>query len=167
LRCALTTVVAGAIVATGCTGGSDTTAADGRPARVVDRHVIAVGSGPYDVLWAFGSAWVSDTEGRGHVLAVVSRRRARPELLELVGGRVQRRWAMPRRDVVGIAANRSGIWVRSSQRGSSEISALTRTGDLRPVAHVGAHALGFAAGPRARWTVDYRRGTATILTLGP
>jgi hypothetical protein len=104
---------------------------------------------------------------RGHVLAVVSQRRARPELLELGGGTVLRRWTMPRRDVVGIAANRSGIWVRSSRlRGSSEISALTRTGTLRPVAHIGAHTLGFAAGPHALWTVNYLRGTATILVLG-
>jgi hypothetical protein len=103
---------------------------------------------------------------RGHVLAVVSRRRARPELLAIGGGRVLRRWALPRRDVVGIAANRRGIWVRSSHRGSSEITVLTRTGDLRPVARVEAHALGLAAGPGALWTVNYRRGTATILAIG-
>jgi hypothetical protein len=311
------TAVAGAILVAGCTGGSDTTTADSRPTEVVDRRVIAVGSGPYDVLWAFRSAWISDTQGLvrlsssgvvlaripipgrgewsgvassaiavyamqstgtvaridpstntvtqivrlptrwpidqiaattdavcarldapaavdrlrcldaatlkplftaavapgpmasdgagtlwiggerlvaihpsgrsiravlrarrgasvpalttygGHVLAVFSQRRARPELLELGRGSVLRRWTLPRREVVGIAANRSGVWIRSSRpRGSGEISALTPTGGLRPVGHVGAHALGFAAGPHSLWTVNYVLGSATILVLG-
>jgi hypothetical protein len=42
---------------------------------------------------------------------------------------------------------------------------MTPTGDLRPLAHIGAHALGFAASVNTLWVVNYAVGTATVLTL--
>ena len=96
-----------------------------------------------------------------------SRTSAKAQLWQLKRGKVVHRFPVPGAWVAAVAPARGRVWLLTEPRRGkmAEIKVISRSGRLRSVSRVARTSRVLVAAPSSVWTLDYRSGTATVITV--